>query len=210
MGTGGADTGVSDPAAGAIVGLYRRHAGAFDRLRARSLIERAWLDRFLDLAEAEANLLDIGCGSGEPIARYLIERGHAVTGVDSSAELIALCRARFPTREWIVADMRDLALGRRFGGVLAWNSFFHLTAEAQRAMFAAFADHTAPGAPLMFTSGTAAGEAIGEFEGEPLFHASLDTADYAALLDTHGFDVVEHRIDDAACGGATVWLARRR
>jgi SAM-dependent methyltransferase len=202
---------MSHPAAGTIIDLYRRHAATFDRLRGKSLFfERAWLDRFCALAEPGAALLDIGCGSGEPIARHLIARRHPVTGVDSSSEMIALSRARFPDQTWIVADMRGLALGQRFGGVLAWHSFFHLAADAQRAMFPIFAAHALPGAPLMFTSGTAAGEAIGEFEGEPLHHASLDPEDYRGLLDAHGFDVVDHVSEDATCGDATIWLARRR
>jgi len=64
-------------------------------------------------------VLDIGCGMGEPIGRYLVEAGLAVTGVDSSASLIAMCRERFPDHEWLVADMRTLGLGRRFDGLLA-------------------------------------------------------------------------------------------
>jgi hypothetical protein len=62
----------------------------------------------------------------------------------------------------------------------------------------------------MFTSGPSHGEAIGTLEGEPLYHASLDPAEYRELLDTHGFDVVRHVAEDPECGGHTVWLARLR
>jgi len=155
-------------------------------------------------------VLDIGCGMGEPIARHIIDRGFTVTGIDSAPSMIALCRARFPAQDWIVADMRGLALGVRFAGLLAWNSFFHLAHDDQRAMFAIFAAHAAPGAALMFTSGPDHGIAMGEFQGEPLFHASLDPAEYRALLDANAFDVVDQRSEDPDCGGHTVWLARHR
>jgi SAM-dependent methyltransferase len=191
-----------------VVEIYRRHAAAFDRSRTRSLFERPWLDRFLGRLPGGA-VLDLGCGGGEPIARYLIERGCRVTGVDASPPLIDLCRARFPDHEWIVGDMRGLKLGRRFDGVLAWNSFFHLTWDDQRAMFGVFAAHAGPGAPLMFTTGPRLGTAIGAFEGEPLHHASLDADEYRELLAAHGFGVVEHALDDEPSGGGTVWLARR-
>jgi hypothetical protein len=105
--------------------------------------------------------------------------------------------------------MRRLALGRRFDGLLAWNSFFHLTREDQRAMFPVFAAHASPGAALMFTSGPSDGEAIGSFEGEPLYHASLAPEEYRALLAGHGFAVVAHVAEDAGCGGLTIWLARK-
>jgi hypothetical protein len=76
-------------------------------------------------------------------------------------------------------------------------------------MFPVFRDHAAPRAALMFTSGPAHGEVIGAFEGEPLYHASLDPDEYRALLMAHGFRVVRHVADDPACNGHTIWLACR-
>ena len=60
----------------------------------------------------------------------------------------------------------------------------------------------------MFTSGPAHGEAIGSYKGEPLYHASLDAAEYRALLNANGFEVVAHVVEDPDCGGHTVWLAQ--
>jgi SAM-dependent methyltransferase len=187
--------------------LYERHARDYDRDRSRSLQERAWLDRFLQYVRPGGTVLDLGCGMGEPIARYLIERGFQVTGVDSSPSLIELCRSRFPDSDWLVADMREIELGRRFDGVLAWDSFFHLTMDDQRKMFPRFAAHAERGAPLMFTSGPAEGEAIGSYGGEPLYHASLGPAEYERLLATNGFTLRAHVAKDSECGDHTVWLA---
>ena len=167
--------------ADAIVSLYTRHAAAYDRQRGRKLTEARWLDRFLSLLPAAPSVLDIGCGMGEPIARHLIELGCAVTGIDSSEPLITLCRERYPQQDWQVADMRKLALGRHFDGLIAWDSFFHLRPDDQRRMFPRFQAHAAEGAALLFTSGPRHGEAIGSFEGEPLYHASLDPTEYRAL-----------------------------
>ncbi len=75
-------------------------------------------------------------------------------------------------------------------------------------MFPIFRAHAAPRAALMFTSGTAHGEAIGRLEGEPLYHASLDAAEYRQLLDSQGFNVVATVAEDQTCGGRTVWLAQ--
>ncbi|WP_186418269.1 class I SAM-dependent methyltransferase [Bosea sp. CS1GBMeth4] len=201
---------MTSSAADAIVPLYQRHAAAYDSLRGRSLMEAAWLDRFLSLLPAAPSVLEIGCGMGEPIARHLIERGCRVTGIDSSPHLIALCRERFPRQGWQVGDMRRLSLGRRFDGLIAWDSFFHLSPGDQRRMFPLFRDHAADGAALLFTSGPGHGEAIGSFEGEPLYHASLDPAEYRALLDENGFAVIAHIAEDPDCGGHTIWLAQQR
>jgi ubiquinone/menaquinone biosynthesis C-methylase UbiE len=193
-----------------IIGLYQRHAHEFDRERGRSLFERAWLDRFTALVPHGGSILDVGCGTGEPIARHLIERGYMLTGVDAAPAMIDLCRSRLPRASFAVADMRTLRLGSRHDGILAWDSFFHLCREDQRAMFGVFRAHAASGAALMFTSGPQDGEAIGSYHGEPLYHASLAPEEYRTLLDRHGFDVVAHKAEDPGCGGRTIWLARLR
>ena len=172
------------------------------------LLEKEWLDRFSDLLTPSAAVLDIGCGTGRPLAQQLIARGFAVTGLDCAPAMIALCRLRLPQAEWVAGDMRRMALGRKFGGLLAWHSFFHLPATHQRAMFGRFRAHALPGAALKFTTGPDAGVRIGEFEGEPLYHASLDEQEYRALLKEHAFALIRQRTADPACGGATVWLAR--
>lgn len=191
-----------------IIGIYSRHASAFDHRRSRTLFEKAWLNRFLAAMPPGRAVLDLGCGSGEPLAGYLIAAGCDVTGIDTSTGLLALCVARFPDQAWLEGDMRTLALQRRFQGVLAWDSFFHLTPDDQRGMFRIFREHLEEGGVLMFTSGPAAGVRIGEFEGEPLYHASLDEQAYRGLLAGHGFEVLSYRADDPGCGGHTVWLAK--
>src|SRR5262245_40011029 len=123
----------------AVIDLYERHAQDFDQDRSRKLQEKAWLDRFLRHVRPSGVILDIGCGMGEPIARYVLEAGFRVVGVDSSRSMIEMCRARFPDSDWIVADMRELMLERRFDGLLAWDSFFHLHMDDQRQIFPRFA-----------------------------------------------------------------------
>ena len=191
-----------------IIDLYRTHAAAWVRLRSTHLFEKPWLDKFLTVAPETPHVFDIGCGSGAPIARYLSRSGSTVTGVDTSPELIKVAQAAQPASTWIVADMRTLDLGKKFNALLAWDSSFHLTPEDQRGMFPIFRKHANAGAALMFTTGTSHGEAIGTFEGQPLYHGSLDPAEYRQLLAENGFTIIEHVTEDPTCGNHTIWLTR--
>ena len=184
-----------------IIGLYERHAPSWDTERDRSLFERLWLDRFSKLVPQRGCILDLGCGSGEPIGRHFIQQGFRLTGVDASQAMIGICRERFRADAWIVGDMRTLNLGHRFEGLIAWDSFFHLTQDDQRRMFPIFRRHARPNAPLMFTSGPRRGEAIGSYKGEPLFHASFDPVEYRALLQEHGFEIILHVAEDPIAAG---------
>jgi trans-aconitate methyltransferase len=190
--------------------VYEAIADWFDENRAKNLFEKPYLETLLQHIRPNPTVLDLGCGSGEPIARFLIERGCHVTGVDGSSNMIAMCRERFPNMEWMQADMCTLQLNRQFDAVIAWDSFFHLPHEAQRGMFPIFAAHSLPGGLLLFNSGTEHGVAYGEMDGHTVYHASLDSDEYRSLLEENGFDVLSHTINDPACGGRTVWLAKKQ
>jgi SAM-dependent methyltransferase len=189
--------------------IYEKVADDFDRARGRSLFERGYLDAVASGLEPGAEILDLGCGGGEPIARYFIERGFNMTGVDAAPSLLAKCRRRFPAMRWVEHDMRMLDLGRHFDAILAWNSFFHLRKNDQRTMFDVFERHARPSALLLFTSGPGEGEAIGSLFGHELYHASLSSGEYESMLAEHGFAIVTHKAEDPDCNGHTVWLAQK-
>ena len=196
-----------------ILSTYDRVGPAWAAHRNRALFEKRWLDRLLAYAPLHGprrRLLDLGCGGGRPIAAYLIDRGVEVTGLDGAASMVELFTRQNPQARAIHADMRGLDLGEQFDALLAWDSLFHLSPEDQRAMFPTFATHAAPRGALMFTSGHKAGEAVGEVEGEPVYHASLDPEEYRTLLDEAGFEVLAFVPEDPDCDYHTVWLARMR
>lgn len=194
-----------------VIATYERVGADWARQRNRTLMEKAWLDRMLAAAPRSTGpvrVLDLGCGSGQPIASYLVDRGARMTGVDAAATMTALYKQNLPTADAVQADIRGLALDRRFDAIIAWNSFFHLSAADQEPMFATFATHAAPRAALMFTAGHMAGEAIGEVAGAPIYHASLSPDRYRELLADHGFKVLRYMPEDPECGGHTIWLAQ--
>jgi SAM-dependent methyltransferase len=190
-----------------ILTTYNTVATEWDVQRSQSLFERKWLDRMLNFAPGKT-ILDIGCGAGRPIARYLCDRGAVVTGLDGAPAMIKLFQSNVPNARAILADMRGLDLGETFDALLAWNSFFHLSQDDQRAMFAVFARHANPGAALLFTSGPEKGEEIGQVAGQSVYHASLDPAEYEGLLNGNGFQVKHFRPEDPDCAGHTIWLAK--
>lgn len=56
-----------------------------------------------------ARVLDAACGTGRH-ARYLAERGHHVTGVDVTPEMLARAQASVPTGRFLLGDVCDLPL----------------------------------------------------------------------------------------------------
>jgi SAM-dependent methyltransferase len=193
-----------------VPGVYQRNAGAFDATRSQVLFERGWLERYSALLPPGGVVLDLGCGTGRPIGTWLAGRGFAVTGVDAAPAMLALAAGNLPGARLVQQDMRALALGESFDGILSWDAFFHLSPEAQPACLARIAAHLRPGGVLMLTVGPEAGEVMGRVNGEPVYHASLSPEAYRQHLGALGFQVIDFVTDDPDCGGHTVLMAMKR
>jgi SAM-dependent methyltransferase len=107
-----------------------------------------------DLArELGGPVLELGCGSGR-VMLHLAREGFAVTGVDSSAAMLALARRRLSLQPSIagkVTLLEDSFLHLRLKAtfpliILPFNTFAHMTApEDVRAALGTFAAHLAEG-----------------------------------------------------------------
>lgn len=186
---------------------YEKIANWMDKHRSRILFEKPYLDRAISYLKSGATMLDLGCGTGEPIGQYFVDAGFQVTGVDASTEMLKIAKLRCPKIKFILSDMRSLKLDEKFDCIIAWHSFFHLLQDDQRGMFKVFALHLKANGVLLFTSGPEAGEVWSNNGGENLYHASLSPDEYKTLLQQHGFTSIEYKISDPECGDATVWMA---
>jgi ubiquinone/menaquinone biosynthesis C-methylase UbiE len=189
--------------------IYEKHASQFDEERYKGLIEKKWLDMFCAICDENAHVLDVGCGAAEPIAKYFIDKGYSLTGVDFSSPMIELAKARYPDQSWIVQDMRYMDLGQQYDGIISWHSFFHLKKDDQRDTLRVFARHLKRGGPLMLTVGPEEGEEIGHVCGDKVYHASLSPEEYEKILKGEDISVVEFVKEDEECDLCTVILAKK-
>jgi SAM-dependent methyltransferase len=99
---------------------------------------------------APGPVLDLGCGTGR-VALDLAARGHDVTALDSDAELVGALAQRARERglrvDTVAGDARTLALGSRFGLILAAMQVVQLLggSEGRIAMLEHVRDHLIPG-----------------------------------------------------------------
>lgn len=193
--------------------VYEDNAKTFDQQRGKSLFEKKWLDLFLQTLEEKSNILDIGCGSGDPIAKYFIKNGNQVTGIDFSSSMIELAKERYPSQKWMIADMRDFNLNQKFDGIIAWNSFFHLNHEDQKKALKTFSIHLNDNGALMFTAGPehgeVAGEVAGEVNGQPVYHSSFSVEEYREILTVLEIEIIEYKLNDSECNGHCIFLGKK-
>ena len=77
-----------------VIKQYEKIFEWFDSHRNRDLIEKDWLDLTISHLKPSAKILDVGCGMGQPIAQYFLDKGYDLTGIDGSEKLVALAKQR--------------------------------------------------------------------------------------------------------------------
>jgi len=74
-----------------------------------------------------ASWLDLCCGTGALI-KYVTEHGFSGTGIDSSPHQIKIARAKVPEAEFLVEDVRNFSLTRKFDTITCtYDSLNYLT-----------------------------------------------------------------------------------
>ena len=108
-----------------------------------------------------ASVLDLGCGAGVPVTRWLARR-FAVTGVDLSARQLELARRHVPAARFLRADMSELQsfAPETFDAVVAFHSIIHVPRAEHPALLLKIHRWLKPGGGFLATW------AVGEWEGE--------------------------------------------
>jgi len=136
-----------------------------------------------------ATVLDLGCGTGIPISKVLIERGFNVYGVDASPTMVAAFRAHFPSAPLECAAVEDSDFfGITFDGVVAWGLFFLLDAAVQRRLIRKIGDALRPGGKLLFTAPSQSCSWRDAMTGRTSY--SLGHEAYREVLEAEGMTIV--------------------
>lgn len=100
-----------------------------------------------------ASVLDLGCGTGLPITRVLVNEGLDVFAIDAAPSLVAAFRTNLPKVPVACESVLESRFfDRTFGAVISWGLMFLLQPDEQRALIARIGDVLEPGGRLLFTA----------------------------------------------------------
>jgi len=135
--------------------VYSESAELYDLIYASFKNYEAETDQLFDLlSRARPGLrtvLDVACGTAEH-ARLLAERhGLSVDGIDLDPTFVRIAQQKHPVGSFVVADMCEFDLGRRYDAVMClFSSIGYLrTIDRVTRAIARFRDHLAPGGVII-------------------------------------------------------------
>lgn len=161
------------------------------RSRVGANLVAAWAK---DKLPPRSAIVDVGCGSGAPIAETLIAQGFAISGIDASPKMIAAFRARFPDVPSACEAAQDSSFfGRRFDAAVSIGLLFLLSGNDQVRVIEKVAKALVPRGRFLFTAPQDECEWHDAQTGRP--SVSLGEDAYRRHLESSGLTLVDRYLD---------------
>lgn len=170
-----------------------------------------WLSDLDGRLPRRADVLDIGCGNGIPIARHLTAAGHRVTGADLSPVQIARARRLVPGATFLETDAARLELpARSLDAVVSFYALIHMPQDDQRRLLGRIATWLRPGGWFVATVGHRAWTGTEDHwlgGSAPMWWSHPDAAEYRRWLVDAGFAVDHEDFVPEGSGGHALFRA---
>lgn len=140
-------------------------------------------------------ILDVGCGSGIPVSKVLIDDGMTVYGIDASPTLAQAFHQNFPDLSVACeAAENSTFFGRQFDGIISIGLIFLLSEKSQKTLVKKAATALKPEGKFLFTATQGAHEWQDAMTGQ--HSISLGAEKYRELLAAENLSLIEEWTDE--------------
>jgi ubiquinone/menaquinone biosynthesis C-methylase UbiE len=153
------------------------------------------LEEFASLLPKNAKVLDVGCGAGVPVAKFLVDSGFEVVGVDFSENMLRLARKNMPQISLIRKDMTKLDFAdNSFDGLTAFYSIIHVPREKHSLLFKSFNRILKPNGIMLACMGPDEWEATEDYYDTKMFWSQYSPEKSLRLVKDTGFEVIFDKV----------------
>jgi SAM-dependent methyltransferase len=161
---------------------------------------------------ADAAVLDVGCGAGVPFTAWLSER-FRVTGVDLSAEQIALARQHVPHATFFQQDMLALDVPpQSFDAVTCFYALIHVPRDKHALALANMNRALKIGGYLLLITGNGdLDDDVDEFFGAEMYWSHFNREVSLQMIRDAGFEIIWDKVvADRPSGSHVLALAQKK
>jgi ubiquinone/menaquinone biosynthesis C-methylase UbiE len=155
-----------------------------------------YLEDLIVKLKPESKILDIGCGAGVPIDKFLIENGFDVTGIDISPKQIKLAQKNNPKGNFLVKDMSKINFPKNsFNAIISFYAIFHIKREDHQKLFNKLFSILKPNGYLLVTMGYEEWEGTEDFHKVKMFWSHYGVEKNLEIIKNSGFKIIHNEID---------------
>ena len=179
----------------------------------------SYVDKVLADIPAGAKILDLGCGTGEPVAAHVVQRGYKLVGIDESAEMLKIAKTAIPEAEFVQGDMVYIHFAGSFAAVIAWDSLFHVERKYHAGVFSQIHNLLDRGGKLLLSVGgsdsrvssiNSRGDGFtSDMYGHQFFYSAHAPEVTLSLLESAGFYIELWEVDDPSSRGHLAVIASK-
>lgn len=171
-------------------------------------IEQESIDEAISHLETGSCILDVGCGSGKPIAAYLLSKGFDVHGIDISAKQVEHAKHIIPKEKLFVTDIFSFSTTLTFDAIICWFTIFHIHANQHPEVLKKLHSLLKPKGILLITFADTGIEPEGtdltvidehtiesEMFGERFYHSGNPAPINSQIVKSVGFKIIGDKID---------------
>jgi ubiquinone/menaquinone biosynthesis C-methylase UbiE len=173
----------------------------YDKIAEEYQIDRQAFDHSRELVEfagflpKSGKVLDVGCGAGVPVAKFLVEAGFEVVGIDFSEKMLKLARKNVPQATFVRKDMIKMDFAdNSFDGLTAFYSIIHVPREKHSLLFKRFNRILRPDGTMLVCMGPDDWESTEEYYGIRMFWSQYSPEKSLQLVNDAGFEVISDKI----------------
>lgn len=159
--------------------------------------DKALFDFFIANLPKQAKVLDLGCGSGVPIAKLLDMQGFQVTGIDRSEKLLKKAKENVPRASFYKKDIEDYKINNIYDGIVLWDILFHLPRQEHQPILEKIYNSLSSNGLVILSSGGSE-ENLPPFTdfmfGVEFFYDSYPIKEFISLCKNIGFNLTKYEL----------------
>ncbi len=170
--------------------IYREYA------RQRTIWDnKKELDDLVNLLPKHSKILDVGCGAGIPVAKFLINKGFEVVGVDTSKSMLKLAKKNVPEARFYNMNMTKLKFPENtFDAITCFYSISHVPRRYHSKILSKFFRLLKPKGFLLISTGlTETKSYVGDWFGAEMYWSHFDKQTNLKLIKKAKFKIIWHR-----------------
>ena len=177
---------------------YDKIASKYHAQRDKYLSNRL-LAKFSRLVPKGASVVDLGCGAGVPVVKFLVDKGYGVTGIDFSEGMLKLARKNVPKAKFVKMDMTKMKFKPgSFDAAVSFYAIIHVPRQKHAKIYKNLRRILKPdGVVLVNASGWDEEGWEGyaqDYLGVPMFWSYYGPIQTLQLVKAAGFDVLWSKV----------------
>ena len=153
--------------------------------------------KFLKYTPKNPTVIDLGCGAGVPVSKFLVENGCKVNGIDFSNGMLKLARKNVPNAKFIKIDIIKMKFKENsFDGAVSFYAIIHIPRKYHSKIYTKLHKILKPnGILLANVSGTCTWQQTSkDYLGVPMFWSFYHPKITLKIIKNAGFEVLWSKV----------------